>query len=165
MIRRSTLVIAVLVLAAALCPASLGADQISQKFEWKPVNGIQDIEVEVTRIKVSQITFDLGSTLSSTPVRRSTAKAKCRVDNNGFINAEVGIAVVVFDEEGNVVAAGSGGTKWGYLTKGDRSYYTVDFPYVYRNMEKAKSFLVTLETKEKGRDEKKKESPTPAPKN
>ena len=74
-----------------------------------------------------------------------------RIDNNGFIDEEVGVAVVVFDDEGNVVATGSGGTKWGYLNKGDRTYYTIDFPYVYRNLDRAKTFIVTLETKEKGR--------------
>ena len=77
---------------------------------------------------VNQITFDLGSTLKGTPIRKSSAKAKLRVDNNGFIDAEVGVAVVVFDEEGNVVATGSGGTQWGYLNKGDRAYYTVALP-------------------------------------
>lgn len=165
MLRRVPVAFALLGIAAALLPASLSADQITKKFDWKPVGGIQDIDVEVTRIKVSQVTFDLGSTLSGTPMRRSSAKARVRTDNNGFINTEVGIAIVVFDEEGNVVAAGSSGTKWGYLTKGDRAYYTVDFPYVYRNLDKAKSFLVTLETKEKGRTEKsqEKENPAPAP--
>jgi hypothetical protein len=44
----------------------------------------------------------------------------------------------------NVVAAGSGGTKWGYLNKGVRDTYTIEFPYVYRRFDQAKSILVTL---------------------
>lgn len=138
-------------LAAALA-APVAADQITKKFDWRPVNGVQEIQVEAQHVVVSQVSFDLGSTLKGTPVRKSSAKAVLRVDNNGFIDEEVGIAVVVFDEEGNVVATGSGGTQWGYLNKGDRAYYKVTFPYVYRNFDRAKSFLITLEVKEKGRD-------------
>ncbi|MGH9368480.1 MAG: hypothetical protein ACRD3M_12485 [Thermoanaerobaculia bacterium] len=155
-----------LILLAAALAAPLSADQVTKRFDWSPVSGVQDINVEVQRVSINQITFDLGSTLKGTPVRKSSAKAKLRVDNNGFLDAEIGIAVVVFDAEGNVVATGSGGTQWGYLNKGDRDYYKVTFPYVYRNFERAKSFLITLETKEKGREKDKakaaKAAPTPA---
>jgi hypothetical protein len=75
---------------------------------------------------------------------------------------EVGVAVVVFDAEGNVVAAGSNGTKWGYLNKGDRTYYDIDFPYVYRRLDNAASFMVTLETKPKGKG-KSETAPPPEP--
>ena len=152
---------AVLVLLAGGLAHPLFGDQITKKFDWQPVGGAQEVDVQTQRISVNQITWDLGSTLKGTPVRKSSAHATLRVDNNGFIDAEVGIAVVVFDEEGNVVATGSGGTQWGYLNKGDRDYYKVTFPYVYRNFDKAKTFLITLETKEKGR--KSKPAPTPAP--
>lgn len=160
MIRKASLFL----LAGAL-GAPLAADQVTNKFDWRPVHGVQEVRVEVGRIVISQIEFDLGGTLEATPVRRSSAKAVVRVDNNGWTDQEVGIAVVVFDGEGNVVATGSGGTKWGYLNKGDRDHYTVDFPYVYRNFERAKTFLVTLETKPKGKDRKKsgKAVPTPNP--
>ncbi len=149
-----------LVLLAAAIAAPAAADQITKKFDWSPVGGIQDVNVEVQHVVVGQIIFDLGSTLKGTPVRKSSANAKVRIDNNGFIDTEVGVAVVVFDEEGNVVATGSGGTQWGYLNKGDRTNYTIDFTYVYRNFDRAKTFIITLETKEKGR---KAPGPTPTP--
>ena len=153
---------AFLVLLGAALAAPMAAEQITKKFDWKPVSGVQDIQVEAQHVVVGQVTFDLGSTLKGTPVRKSSAKAVLRVDNNGYIDEEVGIAVVVFDEEGNVVATGSGGTQWGYLNKGARDYYKVTFPYVYRNFDRAKSFLITLEVKEKGRDKDKAKSAAPA---
>ncbi|HJW14728.1 MAG TPA: hypothetical protein VJ776_08530, partial [Thermoanaerobaculia bacterium] len=55
-----------------------------------------------------------------------------------------------FDGEGNIVAAGSGGVKLGSLGKGERDTFTIKFPYVYRNLDKAKTFTVTLETQERG---------------
>jgi hypothetical protein len=155
MVRRALVVLAVLGWAGSM----LAAEAVTQKFDWSPVNGIQDVHVETSRVVVAQLRFDTGSTLHSTPIRRSSAKVVARVDNNGWLDQEVGIAVVVFDEEGNVVAAGSGGTKWGFLNKGDRDTYTIDFPYMYRRFDQAKTFVVTLETKEKPGKEK----PTPKP--
>ena len=161
MVRRAVVGVVALGWAASM----LAAEAVTQKFDWNPVNGIQDVHVETSRVVVAQLRFDLGSTLQSTPIRRSSAKVVARVDNNGWLDQEVGIAVVVFDEEGNVVAAGSGGTKWGFLNKGDRDTYTIDFPYLYRRFDHAKTFIVTLETKEKPgkHSSTPKQTPTPSP--
>src|SRR4029077_14710765 len=99
---------------------------------------------------------DLGDTMA--PIRISSSKAVVRVDNNSERDQEVGVAIAVFDEQGNLVAAGSGGNKVGELNKGDREEFTVRFPYVYRHLREAKTFLVSLETKPKG---KWKPKPTP----
>jgi hypothetical protein len=150
--RRSKLFMGVLLAAGVAALAS--GEASTKKFPWNPVNGAQDTDVSDGTIVVSQVQFDLGSTLKGTPIRKSSAKAKVRIDNNGQSDEEVGVAVVVFDAEGNVVAAGSNGTKWGYLAKGDRTYYDIDFPYVYRNLDKASNFVVTLETRGKGSSKK-----------
>jgi hypothetical protein len=145
-------------LASALVSAA-GAQVASQKFDWRPNNGVQEIDVRDGKVIVNQVEFDTGSTLKGTPIRKSSAKVRVRIDNNGDKDAEVGVAVVVFDAEGNVVAAGSNGTKWGFLNRGDRTYYAIDFPYVYRRLDQANSFLVTLETRPKGSGRKEKWKP------
>ncbi len=136
-------------LFAAGLAAPASSEVSTKKFDWSPVNGIQKIDLQDGDIVINEVEFDLGGTLKGTPIRKSSAKVKIRIDNNGKTNQEVGAAVVVFDAEGNVVAAGSNGTKWGYLNKGDRTYYEIDFPYVYRRLHQAASFLVTLETQGK----------------
>jgi len=141
-------------LAVFLVAAPLCAGQATQKYDWNPVQGAQDVHVEVDRIVVSSLQFDLGSQVP--PTQFSTAKCVARVDNNGFLAYEVGVAVVLFDEDGDIVAAGSGGVKLGSLGKGERDTFTIKFPSVYRNFNKAKTFIVTLETQEKGY------KPTPA---
>lgn len=158
MVRKLFVVFALLGLAAAL-PAQVA----TQKYDWKPVNGFQEVKVETSRVILSQLEFDLGTKM--TPLRSSTARAIARVDNNGFIPQEVGVAVAIFDAEGNLIAAGSGGVKVGYLSKGQRDTFTIRFPYVYRNLDRAASFIVSLETREKPRKPKKapKPAPTPAP--
>ena len=152
-----------LALAAALAvPAS--AQVATKKYPWQPVSGAQNIDVTTEDVVVGQVVFDLGSTMKGTPIRKSSAKVRIRIDNNSMTDEEVGVAVVVFDAEGNVVAAGSNGTKWGYLNKGDRTYYDIDFPYVYRRLDDASNFIVTLETKAKAAKKAKSEkAPAPEP--
>jgi hypothetical protein len=136
------------IFAALLCAPLLG-QATTKKYDWAPINGVQEVEVKDGEIVVSQLVFDTGSTLKGTPIRKSSADVRVRIDNNGMSDEQVGVAVVVFDAEGNVVAAGSNGTKWGYLNKGKRTYYDIDFPYVYRRMDQAASFIVTIETQGK----------------
>ena len=143
--------------------AVLSAQVATQKYDWKPENGVQYVHVEANRIVLSQLRFDLGGKLS--PLASSTAHAVAQVDNNGFIPAEVGVAIAIFDKDGNLVAAGSGGVKVGYLSKGERDTFTIKFPYVYRNLDKAATFIATLETYEKPPKPTKapKAAPTPTP--
>src|SRR6266542_6609355 len=147
MVKRFSFLVAFL-LAAPLC-----AGTATEKYDWHPVNGVQEIHVESDRVVVSSLEFDMGDRLK--PLQASNARAVARVDNNGFLSYEVGVAIAIFDADGNIVAAGSGGVKLGSLAKGERDTFTIKFPYVYRNLEKAKTFLVTLETAEKGSKGKK----------
>jgi len=154
--------LAALLAAALAMPAA--AQVATKKFPWQPVGGVQNIDVQTENVVVGQVMFDMGGVMKGTPLRKSSAKVRVRIDNNGETDEEVGVAVVVFDKEGNVVAAGSNGTKWGYLNKGDRTYYNIDFPYVYRRLDEAANFIVTLETRGKsGKNPTAAPEPTPVP--
>ncbi len=156
--KRSPLLLSALMALVVAAPAS--AQLVTKKFDWSPVNGIQKVDVQVNDVVVSQLKFDMGDTIA--PIRVSSAKVSVRVDNNSEIDQEVGVAVAVFDGDGNLVAAGNGGNKVGELNKGEREEFTVRFSYVYRHLSSARSFLVTLETKPKG-SSKKKWTPKPTP--
>lgn len=156
MFKRFSLVSGILLFAFPLA-----AEVLTKKFDWAPVNGVQKLDMQLNDVAISQIRFDLGDTVA--PIRYSSAKAVVRVDNNSEKDQEVGVAVAVFDDAGNMIAAGSGGNKVGELNKGDREEFTVRFPYVYRNLKNARTFLVTLETKEKAGKTKWKPKPTPTP--
>lgn len=156
MIRKFVVGLAASGFAAALC-----AEVATQKYDWKPVNGVQEVHVESSRVVLSQLEFDLGQKLK--PSRVSTASAVARVDNNGFIPQEVGVAIAIFDADQNLVAAGSGGVKLGYLSKGERDTFTIHFWNVYRNLDKAASFIVSLETHEKPPRPTKAPKPAAAP--
>ncbi len=125
------------------------AEVSTQKIDWAPgAAGVQVIDFKWNNLSVAQITWNLGDTLK--PLRVANTSAEVRVDNNGFIDQVVGIAIAVFDEQGNLVAAGSGGNKIGHLDKGERDHFRIAFPYVYRNLKNAKYFYLTVETVDKG---------------
>ena len=58
-----------------------------------------------------------------------------------------GVAIAVFDADDHLVAAGDGGVKIGDLNKGARDDFKISFPHVFRNLDRAKYFYVTVETK------------------
>ena len=149
MVKRIALVLSVLLVAGAA-----RGDISTKKFDWAPVNGVQQVDFQWNGLSVAQIEWNLGNRVK--PLDVSTASATVRLDNNSKTDMVVGIAIAVFDESGNLVAAGSGGNKLGHLNKGDRDEFRIAFPYVYRNLPSAKTFLITLETndptwKEKGK--------------
>ena len=150
------------VAASLACPAV--AQQITKKFEYAPVNGVQELRIELDKVVMNQITFKPGKSIGG-PLRQSDASAEVRIDNNGTKDQIVGVAVVVLDGDGNVVAAGSGGTRWGHLNAGERDNSRIAFPFVFRNMEMGKTFLVTLELAEntKGGDKAAPAVPAPTP--
>jgi hypothetical protein len=138
-----------LLLAALFFSQLLSAEITTQKFNWSPVNGVQRLRFDWNDLAISEIRFDLGDTFK--PLRVSSAKAVVRVDNNSARDQEVGVAIAVFDADGTMLAAGSGGIKVGDLDKGERDKFTVRFPYVYRNLKNASYFYLTVETKPTGK--------------
>lgn len=138
-----------LTLAALFFSQLLSAEIVTQKFNWSPVNGVQRLRFDWNDIAISEIHFDLGDTIK--PLKTSSAKAVVRVDNNSARDQEVGIAIALFDENGTMLAAGSGGIKVGDLDRGERDTFTVRFPYVYRNIKDTKYFFLTVETKPTGK--------------
>jgi hypothetical protein len=150
-------------LAAAVFSTPLLAQQATKKFDYKPVKDIQDIGLAVDKVRINQLVFKAPKP-DSGPLRRSSAECVARIDNDGQAPVAVGVAVVLMDEAGNIVAAGSGGTRMGFLSAGERDAATIRFPYLYRNLSKAKTFIVTMEVEGKpAREEKPATTPEPTP--
>jgi hypothetical protein len=147
--------------AAATLAAPLAAQQVTRKFDYKPVANIQEISLAIDKVKINQIVFR-GGKEDKGALRRSAAECVVRVDNDGQVPVAVGVAVVLLDGDGNIVAAGSGGTRVGWLSAGERDTSAIRFPFVYRNFDKAKTFLVTMEVEPKPMKEEK-PAAVPAP--
>ena len=137
-------VISIFAIAVAVS-ASASAGIWTKRFEWAPQHGAQVLNWTENGITVKQVTFDLGSVLR--PSRISTARALVRVDNDSNTDVVPGVAIALFDADDHLIAAGDGGVKVGDLNKGARDEFTVAFHHVFRNLDHAKYFYVTVETK------------------
>ena len=118
---------------------------MTKRFDWAPQGGVQVLDWTENGITVKQIRFDLGSVVK--PTRLSTARAHVRVDNDSYADVVPGVAIAVFDDQDHLIAAGEGGVKVGDLNKGARDEFTVTFAHVFRNIDKAKYFYLSVETK------------------
>jgi hypothetical protein len=130
---------------SCLVVAAVSADVVTKRFDWAPQDGIQVLNWTQNGITVKQVTFDLGAVVK--PLRVSTARAHVRVDNDSDRDVVPGIAIAIFDGEDHLVAAGDAGVKVGDLDKGHRDEFTINFSHVFRNIDRAKYFYVTVETK------------------
>jgi hypothetical protein len=139
---------ALLFAAAGLLAVPVAAQQVTKTFDYKPVDSIQDIRLTLDKVRINQIVFKVGES-GAAAQRRSTSEAVVRIDNESEGAVAVGVAVAVKDEEGNLVAAGSGGTRAGWLRAGERGAATIKFPFVFRNLAKAKTFTITMEVEPK----------------
>ena len=139
------------VVAAALLVVSVpgAAQQLTKTFDYKPVDGIQAIEFGLDEVKVDQIVFRTAKDVATGPRQRSNSETVVRVVNGSQGPVLVGVAVAAMDEAGNIVAAGSGGTRTGWLEPGGRDSVAIRFPYVYRNLAKARKFTLTIEVEPK----------------
>ena len=133
------------ILGALLLAASASGGVVTKRFEWAPQNGVQILNWAENGITVKQISFDMGTVVK--PTRLSTARARVRVDNDSYVDVVPGIAIAVFDDQDHLVAAGDGGVKVGDLNKGARDEFTISFFHVFRNLDHAKYFYVTVETR------------------
>jgi hypothetical protein len=137
---------ALLVAAAAWAASSLplSAERATRTFDYQPVDRIQEIALSVGEVRIRRIAFQPARETAA-PVRRSNAECVVRVDNDSPFDVQVGVAVAIFDADGNIVAAGSGATRGVWLSAGERGTSTIRFPYVFRNLGSARTFTVTLE--------------------
>ncbi len=118
--------------------------QISQKFDYKPVKQIQAIQLALDRVQVRQIVFAPASEAGGRQ-KHSVPEAVLSIANDGPATAAIGVAIAIFDGDGNLLAAGAGGARQGWLAAGEKGTAAIRFPYVYRNLDKARTFLLTLE--------------------
>ena len=142
---------ALVVSLAASCLAWAGGasgQQLTKTFDYRPKDSIQDVSLVVDDVRINQVVFRVPKE-GAAPARRSTNEMVVRVDNEGQTPVAVGVAVVVLDESGNIVAAGSGATRMGWVAVGQRIPVSMRLPFVSRNFPKAKKFTITMEVEPK----------------
>jgi len=136
-------VAAVLLLLAAV-PAQPALSATASKKFMLEKNRPMSLDLSAAQVRVEQVLFELPASV----LRIETAgKARVTVVNGAAGKVRVGLALALFDGEGNLVAAGTGGNKGGQLAPGEKAEFSVFFYYVTEQLPSATSFQIALETK------------------
>jgi hypothetical protein len=133
---------AFLILSALLAPPS-GAATVSKKFVLEK-NRPVSLDLAAGQVRAEQVLFEFPSSV----LRVETAgKARITVVNGSAAKVRVGLAVALFDPEGNLVGAGAGGNKGGQVAPGEKAEFSVFFYYVTEQILSATAFQITLEAR------------------
>ncbi|HEX6852570.1 MAG TPA: hypothetical protein VF139_14335 [Candidatus Polarisedimenticolaceae bacterium] len=137
------------ILAAVLALASTArADGfVSKSYEFKANKPLQ-VGIELgDGAKFDSIEFVLPEPQGDKPTPLfEQPKAKVTVSNLGEASVKIGIALAVVDGEGNLVGAGTGGTKLIPLRAGRQMVYSIGFDDVRQHLSTASAFRITFET-------------------
>jgi hypothetical protein len=134
---------ALLLSLAASSGFPVHAASVSKKFVLEQ-NRPMSLELSVAQVTAEQVTFEFPSSV----MRLETAnKARIAVTNGGSVKVRVGLALALFDEGGNLVAAGAGGNKGGQVAPGEKAEFSVFFYYVSEQIPSAKTFQITMEVR------------------
>jgi hypothetical protein len=137
------LVIAAGVLAAASSPAL--ADTQSKKVRFD-AGATVPVKLVVQGIEVGTIRFSVEGSINFNPFKTGKGpQAFMAVRNTGTRAFDFGIAVVLYDEKGEVIAA-SESNHLGDLDPGEDGEIEVMFRYVKRKVYAAKTVEIVLET-------------------
>ena len=119
------------------------AATLSKKYQLEK-NRPMGLDLAAGKVRAEQVIFEFpGSVL-----RLETAgKARVTVVNGSAGKVRVGLALALYDESGNLVAAGTGGNKGGQVAPGETVEFSIFFYYVTEQLSTASSFQITLEAK------------------
>ncbi len=131
----------ILALTLLLATFSAGAATLSKKFKFEK-NKAVGIDLSAGGIRAESLIFEFPSSV----LRFQTAnKARVTVVNPSTSNVRVGMAIALFDAEGDLVGAGTGGNKGGQVDAGETEEFSVFFYYVNEKIVSATTFQITLE--------------------
>ena len=132
-------------LLLALLAAPGGAILLVKRYPFEAGSWIH-LAIEQDGLLVEDVKFDGPAKLRGIVSRHDKPnRAVFVARNTSNRRIDPGIAVALFDKEDRLVAAGNTGVTPGLLQPGERHEFTVYFHGVFREMDQADHFLVSIE--------------------
>ena len=132
---------AVILLAAAPLPAPL----LMEKFPFEAGTWIH-LALEMEEIRIEDVKFHKPRKMKGLLTRHDKPNRATVVARNvGSRPVDIGIAIAVFREDGKMVAAGNSGATIGVLQPGERHEFGIAFHSVFRQIDEADYFLISIE--------------------
>jgi hypothetical protein len=130
-----------LALLAVAAPLRAASNSARYRFEG---NKWLALDLTVSDVQVKVIKFEWPATLMGI---KTGYKATLKVANGSARQAAIGLAVVLYDQDGKLIGAGTGGTTLGTIDPGDSAEFTVDFKDVTERLEQTSQFDVALQVR------------------
>ena len=102
------------------------------------------LDLEVAGVRADLIRFEWPSTMMGV---KTGYKSNVKLINNSTRQVRIGLAVVLYDRDGQPIGAGTTGTKLGTIDPGDSAQFGVDFNHVTERLEQSDQFSLVLETR------------------
>lgn len=116
------------------------------KFHW---DRLIPLNVEVDGLKLNSIFFNRREVRSGLLKGADFGtRAEVEVTNTAKTPRIPGFVVAVFDEDGKLLGAASGGTKIGTVPPGNTETFQMNFRYVLERLPKGASFMISVELKD-----------------
>jgi hypothetical protein len=132
-----------LALALGLGAPSARAANNSARYRFE-ANKWLSLDLAVGDVRTDTIKFEWPATMMRV---KTGYKATIKVVNGTSHQASVGLGVVLYDQDGKLVGAGTTGTTLGTIDPGASAQFSVDFSHVTERLEQASQFHIVLETR------------------
>ncbi|HXH27530.1 MAG TPA: FxLYD domain-containing protein [Candidatus Polarisedimenticolia bacterium] len=137
----SAVLVGLLALATAAAPLLAASSSARYRFEG---NKWLSLDLTVSDVAVKLIKFEWPATLMGI---RTGYKATLKVANGSARQTGVGLAVALYDQDGKLIGAGTGGTTLGTIDPGDSAEFSIEFKDVTERLEQTAQFDVALQVR------------------
>jgi len=145
---RGSLGLALLTVTLVLVTPLAHAQLVSRSYLFKPGVILETALMSEGGLRLDSVYFELpmkdGGRLHATD---QPVTALVAVSNTTGGSLKAGLAIALFDDEGRLVAAASGGSKLGWIKSGRQQSFSFVFDGVYAEAHKATTFQISLESK------------------
>lgn len=136
-------------LLAIVLLASAGADAelLSKSYRFKDGIVLEVGANGTDGLRIDSVRFDLPTSTGGRFMRAADlVNATVSVSNLSGVGQRVGVAIALFDEQGQLVGVASGGNRASTLKPERRQEFRLVFDNVKANVFRAKTFQITIES-------------------
>jgi hypothetical protein len=128
-----------------LAAAPLSAPLSMEKYPFEAGKWIH-LGMEMDDVRIEDVKFHKPHKLKGLLARHDKPnRATVVARNAGNRPVDMGVAVAVFREDGTLLAAGNSGATIGVLQPGERHEFDIAFHSVFRQIDEAAWFLISVE--------------------
>lgn len=143
--RRIAVLVALLLPLLLVSPSGAPARLVTERFPFRTGSWIH-VGMRLGDVVIEDVKFHEPVKFGGLIIRHDKPnRASVVVRNTGGERLDVGVAIAVFLEDDTLVGAANSGPTLGVLQPGERHEFDLAFHSVFRDMDRAATFVITAE--------------------